>query len=217
MPLANIKAHIFKRTKTNATSYPASDMVNDLNNAQGRAAANIRKFVHTYRPTAWTTGDLSTGTKTPDFDADYHELIELYVEEDYGIENDSAWLAGVQRKILILEDMMKRFYAARNYREVAITNASPAVMTSPNHRLIQGQRVLFVTLGGTINTGITADTWYYVIGTNLGPDTFEISATKDGAAINTTGAQTGSVYVATDQNRGFGLRTNSGGLADSNK
>lgn len=73
---------------------------------------------------------------------------------------------------------------------VAITIASPAVVTLNNHGLTSGTPINFST-SGALPTGITPGTTYYVIGTGLTTNTFRFSATLAGAAVNTTGTQSG--------------------------
>lgn len=73
---------------------------------------------------------------------------------------------------------------------VAMTIASPAVVTLANHNLAAGQQVSFFTTGA-LPTGIIAATPYYVIATGLTTNTFEVSATRGGSAINTSGSQSG--------------------------
>jgi hypothetical protein len=71
----------------------------------------------------------------------------------------------------------------------AISIAAPAVVTSTGHGLINGERVIFQTTG-TLPTGITANTVYFVV--NAAADTFQISATSGGAALPTSGSQSGT-------------------------
>jgi hypothetical protein len=75
-----------------------------------------------------------------------------------------------------------------------ISVASPAVVTLTAHGLIANQGVVFGG-GGTIPTGITAGTTYYVSATGLATDTFQISATIGGASVNTTGSFAAPVTV----------------------
>ena len=75
-----------------------------------------------------------------------------------------------------------------------ISVASPAVVTLNSHGLIANQGVVFGG-GGTIPTGITAGTTYYVSATGLATNTFQISATIGGASINTTGSFVAPVTV----------------------
>lgn len=71
-----------------------------------------------------------------------------------------------------------------------ITIASPAVVTLTNHGLVAGDQVKFTTTGA-LPTGITAGTAYFVIATGLTANSFQISATSGGSAINTSGTQSG--------------------------
>ena len=75
---------------------------------------------------------------------------------------------------------------------VTITNASPAVITWTAHSLVAGNVVNFTNSGGALPTGITAGTNYYVIAAGLGTNTFEISATAFGTAVNTSSAGSGT-------------------------
>lgn len=72
-----------------------------------------------------------------------------------------------------------------------ITIASPAVITLASHGLHANDIVKFTTTGA-LPTGIVAGTSYYVIASGLTTNAFEISATAGGAAINTTGSQSGT-------------------------
>ena len=91
---------------------------------------------------------------------------------------------------------------------VTISNASPAVVTWNNHGLSAGASVVFSTTG-TLPTGLTAGTTYYVVAAGLTANSFSVSASPGGAAVNTTGAGTGT-HTATAQPLGttelfFGL------------
>lgn len=71
---------------------------------------------------------------------------------------------------------------------VTITIASPGVVTLANHGFILNSAVVLGT-SGALPTGLNAGTTYYVL--NPTTTTFQLSATKGGAAINTTGTQSG--------------------------
>ena len=84
-------------------------------------------------------------------------------------------------------------YTVSASQTVASTNitavATPGVITVPSAPS-NGDQVVFST-SGTLPTGITAGTAYYVV--NRTSTTFQISATSGGTAINTSGfAQTGT-------------------------
>lgn len=71
-----------------------------------------------------------------------------------------------------------------------ITIANPAVITCASHGMNIGNTVKFTTTGA-LPTGIVAGTSYYVIALNLTTNTFEISASQGGAAVATSGSQSG--------------------------
>lgn len=72
-----------------------------------------------------------------------------------------------------------------------MTIASPCVVTFNSHGLISNDIIHFTTTSA-LPTGITANTQYYVMATGLTANTFQISATSGGAAINTSGSQSGT-------------------------
>lgn len=78
---------------------------------------------------------------------------------------------------------------------VTITIAGPGVVSWSNHGLANGTKVRFATTGA-LPTGVTAGTDYYVV--NQATNTFQVAATKGGAAITTTGTQSG-VHTASTQ------------------
>jgi Putative phage tail protein len=72
---------------------------------------------------------------------------------------------------------------------VTISIASPGVVAWTANGLSNGQAILFSTTGA-LPTGLTAGTVYYVVA--AAANTFEVSATAGGAAINTSGSQSGT-------------------------
>ena len=75
-----------------------------------------------------------------------------------------------------------------------ITIATPAVATLTAHGLIVNDSIKFSTTG-TLPTGITAGVTYYVIASGLTANTFQFSTTLGGAAVNTSGSQSGTHTV----------------------
>lgn len=71
---------------------------------------------------------------------------------------------------------------------VTISIATPGVITWNAHPLVNGLPVVLSTTGA-LPTGLVAGTIYYVVGATA--NTFNLSATVGGAAINTTGSQSG--------------------------
>lgn len=80
-------------------------------------------------------------------------------------------------------------------RNVAISNASPGVVTLVNHDFDEGDPLVFAT-SGTLPSPLVAGTVYYA--KNVGADAFHVSTVAFGAAINTTTAGSGDHKVKTD-------------------
>lgn len=72
---------------------------------------------------------------------------------------------------------------------VTISIASPGVVTWTGHTLQNGDQVVLTT-SGALPTGLAAGTTYYVV--NQATNTFQLSATAGGSAINTSGTQSGT-------------------------
>lgn len=73
---------------------------------------------------------------------------------------------------------------------VTITIAAPGVVTWTGHGLSVNDTIRFTTTGA-LPTGLAINTTYYVK-TVLSPNTFTVSASAGGAAITTTGTQSGT-------------------------
>ena len=87
-------------------------------------------------------------------------------------------------------------------KTVTITIASPAVVTYTGHTFINDEPIVFTTDSADLPTGIDAGTTYYVQGQIT--DNFNISATKGGADINTSGSQSG-VHTCTGVHHNYGV------------
>jgi len=74
---------------------------------------------------------------------------------------------------------------------VTITIASPAVFTRTAHGFAAGDKIRLSTTG-TLPNGLATLTDYYVIATGLTANTFQVSLSAGGAAVNTTGTQSGT-------------------------
>lgn len=79
---------------------------------------------------------------------------------------------------------------------VTVSIASPAVVTLAAHGQAANDPVSFETTGA-LPTGLSADTQYYVK-TVLSSSTFTVSETPGGAAINTSGSQSGEHSMGTN-------------------
>ena len=81
-------------------------------------------------------------------------------------------------------------FSKNNFTVATISIASPAVITSVAHELYTDDEIILETTGA-LPTGLVVDTKYYVVYNGITADTFEISASKGGTPINTTGTQSG--------------------------
>ncbi len=75
------------------------------------------------------------------------------------------------------------------------TIASPAVITKSNHGLVAGDQIVFSTTGA-LPTGLTKFSRYYVLSTGLTANSFRVSTSSNGTAVNTSGSQNGTHFIA---------------------
>lgn len=73
---------------------------------------------------------------------------------------------------------------------VTMTQASPCVVTDTGHKYAEGQSIILTTTGALL-TGLTAGATVYVKSPVAGVS-YNLSATRGGTAINTTGTQSGT-------------------------
>lgn len=83
--------------------------------------------------------------------------------------------------------------------------ATPGVVNATAHGFVAGDVVVFSVTGGSLPTGLTAGTVYFVIAAGLTANAFQVSLTSGGAAIAFTGTTSGTQVVR----RGFGQSANS--------
>lgn len=120
------------------------------------------------------------------------------------MENVFAWtpsdpgqLALIAASKTRLEYAMKVEYSdipAVRSATFTVTIAAPGVVTWTAHGLTDGAKVTLSTTGA-LPTGLAAATTYYVV--SSATNTFSLSLTRGGAAITTTGAQSGTHTVTT--------------------
>lgn len=91
---------------------------------------------------------------------------------------------------------------------VTVTIASPAVLTLTNHGLVAGD-IVYLETTGSLPTGLSPDTPYYVLASGLTTNTFQVSASPGGSAVNTSGSQSGlhTLYYAPYANSSMGSST----------
>lgn len=89
----------------------------------------------------------------------------------------------------------KVFTTAVAPSSVIISNSSPAVIVWQGHGLHAGD-TLRLTTTGSIPSGLNTATTYFILSTGLTTDSFRVSLTAEGTAINTSSAGNG-VHTAT--------------------
>jgi len=72
-----------------------------------------------------------------------------------------------------------------------VTLASPAVFSATAHGLQIGDKIRLTTTGA-LPTGLATATDYFVISAGFGANSFEVSASRGGAAVNTSVSQSGT-------------------------
>jgi len=78
----------------------------------------------------------------------------------------------------------------------SISNGTPCVTTWNNHGLTVGSVVTYRNDGvGSLPTGLEQDRMYWVLAAGLTTNTFRVSTTPNGAAVNTSSAGSGVFYV----------------------
>jgi hypothetical protein len=86
--------------------------------------------------------------------------------------------------------------------QITITIATPGVITMPTGFSILNGTPISFTSSGALPTGLVVGTIYYVV--NSSSNTFQVAATFGGAAINTSGSQSGIQRISP---RGINLTT----------
>ena len=82
--------------------------------------------------------------------------------------------------------------------EFTVTIASPGVFSTGTGINVPDGTAIVLTSTGSLPTGLTIGTVYYVVNSSGG--TFQVAATAGGTAINTSGTQSGTHYIS---NRGL--------------
>lgn len=139
-----------------------------IGTAASKISAANKAIVHFTTPTAGTTPGFTTVTG---YGASSLSRFSLFIHGDYLATRDTTLSQAIKAGT------------------VTMTIASPCVVTWTSNTLSENDAVC-ITTTGALPTGLTATTVYYVKG--LSGNTFNLSATPGGAAINTSGTQSGT-------------------------
>ena len=116
----------------------------------------------------------------------------------YALKSDGSVItfAGTVDRLYLLNNTDFTWKPVSKVATVTISSASPGVVTLASHGFVANDPVVFSNTGGALPAAITAGAVYYVK-TVLNANTFTISATPGGTAINTASTGTGTHSVTT--------------------
>jgi hypothetical protein len=114
----------------------------------------------------------------------------------YALKSDGsvAVFAGTSDRLWLASNTDYSWTPVSKVATVTISSASPGVITLASHGFAANDPVVFSNSGGALPVAIVAGTKYFVK-TVLDANTFTISATAGGAAINTASTGTGTHSV----------------------
>lgn len=169
-------------------------------------ADTIVGLVGTATNTAFGTVKLSVAAASapnPIVVGDNDPRVPTQNENNALVGNDISIAVGTTNKFVTQTGMQNRAetYAVttgsstNTVGNVTITIATPAVISLTAHGLVVGDVIQFTT-SGALPTGLSLATNYYVISTGFGVNSFEVSATRGGSAVNTSGTQSGTQTIA---------------------
>ena len=138
----------------------------------------------TFNGVSWTGVTAISGLATPTSG-------ETTKAANVGYVNDVVIAGDVDSTTAIRGIGKSTYDQAKSLGTVTVTIASPGVATLTTHGLILGDTVKFTTTGA-LPTGIVSGTAYFVITAGLTANDFQFAATSGGAAINTSGSQSGT-------------------------
>lgn len=148
-----------------------------------------------------TVMDNSANTSSRDWSLIYTDRIDIADSSDFDIDIEYPTLSADVTAFVGVTDKTTVSGSAYTSADLnlidtqsaTMTIATPGVVTVASHGLSANDPVQFTTTG-TLPTGITASTTYYVKA--IDGNTFNLALTVGGANINTTGSQSGVHTIA---------------------
>jgi hypothetical protein len=194
-------------------SAPGSRLVvKGAGNTSATSALDVTNSANTSLLFAQNDGKVGIGTTTPAQKLEVNGTIKA-TQTDIGANNiltgpQASVIGGSQSKAALYGEVahasggfsgvegtaQHRILVARGITlsgDFTVSIASPAVFTKTGHSLSVGDTVKLSTTGA-LPTGLNTTTTYYVISAGLTGDQFRLSTTANGAAINTSGTQSGT-------------------------
>jgi hypothetical protein len=182
-----------------STTNLANAWLNVLNDTTFSAIANTYVQLHTGTPGASGTSNVSSVTT--------REAVTWNAPSGGSMtaSNEPQWTswAGTNGEIVTDISIWSAATSGTFYFSVPLagtvynftaTNASPCVFTAPGSSYSNTNTVVLTAIaGGSIPTGFTSDTIYYVV--SASGITFELSATSGGSAINSSSTGAGIVQL----------------------
>lgn len=166
--------------KTFAKMFDNLQEVIDIDDSRGRSVPINMNFIESNYLTKDTGSSVFGGTTITLSHSDFN----------YKKKNGTEYRIRASGTYLQKYNTTTGVWANLESGTVTMTIATPAVVTLTNHGLKAGSKISFSTTGA-LPTGVVAGTTYYVIATDLTANTFKFSETAGGAAVNTSGTQSG--------------------------
>lgn len=198
---------------TAAVRYDMAQIFTNVNKKQVRD--NLGIFQYRYKRGFITKNNVSDLTNDIDFgpgecsSSDPLSPESMYLPTTLTKRLDAVWAVGNAAGMLdtgTITDITYHFYAIKRLDTgvvdiiasiatekravVTMTIASPAVVTLTDHGFNVGASFKFETTGA-LPTGVVAGTQYFVIAAGFTVNSFQFSLTQGGAAINSSGTQSG--------------------------
>lgn len=129
------------------------------------------------------------GTLAPFFNGTTYDILDLW-DELPTLATDTA-----KNPAAIGVSKVNDWFLWSDSAVVTITIAAPGVVSYTAHGFAIGQPIQLTT-SGALPTGLLPDTTYYVLAAGFGANSFQLGLTNGGAAINTSGAQSGTHTLA---------------------
>ena len=110
-----------------------------------------------------------------------------------GLNYSTFTLGGTNITESTTTDNIRASYLLKDFppSTFTVTIAAPAVFTLNNHGLRLND-IVTLTTSGALPTGLSSGVFYWVTSTSLTTNTFTLSTTFNGAALTTTGTQSGT-------------------------